>query len=298
VGQTLSVSIVGSKGKNLLRTQTTAAYTAAYDIVQEITNGAESDYDGLQVQYRKRLSKKLQAQLSYTWSHSIDSASSDAAFGGGFATLFGGERGDSDFDVRQNVSFSGSWLLPSPAGSRMYAPLRNWYLDFVAAAHTGLPFDLSAVSENTSSVTGCNTTNTNNGVATTGLFANVRPSYVGGEIWIDDPGVPGGRELNNAAFIAPCGYNQGNMGRNELDLALRRVIPITERYRFSIGLEAFNALNHPNFANPSPQEGANLASPDFGVVTQMLNQSYGGGLNALYRSGGPRSMELALRLQF
>jgi hypothetical protein len=96
------------------------------------------------------------------------------------------------------------------------------------------------------------------------------------------------------------------MGRNELrgfgfaqlDLALRRVIPITERYRFSIGLEAFNALNHPNFANPSPQEGANLASPDFGVVTQMLNQSYGGGLNALYRSGGPRSMELALRLQF
>ena len=115
-----------------------------------------------------------------------------------------------------------------------------------------------------------------------------------------------GRELNSAAFITPCGYAQGNMGRNELrgfgfaqlDLALRRVIPITERYRLSIGVEAFNALNHPNFANPSPEEGANLASPDFGVVTQMLNQSFGGGVNALYRSGGPRSMELALRLQF
>jgi hypothetical protein len=306
VGQTLSVSIVGSKGNNLLRTQTTAADTAAYDILQEVTNGASSDYDGLQVQFRKRLSKTLQTQLSYTWSHSIDSASSDSAFGGGFATLFGGERGDSDFDIRQNVSFSGSWLLPSPAGGRMYAPLRNWYLDFVAAAHTGLPFDLSAVSENTSAVTGCNTTNTNNGVATTGLFANVRPSYVGGSIWVDDPDVPGGRELNSAAFIAPCGYAQGNMGRNELrgfgfaqlDLAVRRVIPITERDRLSIGLEAFNALNHPNFANPSPQEGANLASPDFGAVTQMLNQSYGGGLNALYRSGGPRSMELALRFSF
>ena len=118
--------------------------------------------------------------------------------------------------------------------------------------------------------------------------------------------MPGGRELNSAAFITPCGYAQGNMGRNELrgfgfaqlDLALRRVIPITERYRFSIGLEGFNVLNHPNFANPSPLEGANLASPDFGVVTQMLNQSFGGGVNALYRSGGPRSMELALRLQF
>jgi hypothetical protein len=306
VGQTLDISIVGSKGNNLLRTSTTASYTAAYDILQEVTNGAQSDYDGLQVQFRKRLSSVLQTQLSYTWSHSIDSASSDSSFGGGFATLFGGERGDSDYDIRQNVSFSGSWRLPSPSQGTIYAPFRNWYLDFVASAHTGLPFDLSAVSESISTTTGCNTTTTTNGVAPTGLFANVRPSYVGGAIWIDDPAVPGGRELNSAAFITPCGYAQGNMGRNELrgfgfaqlDLALRRVIPITERYRLSIGVEAFNALNHPNFANPSPEEGANLASPDFGVVTQMLNQSFGGGVNALYRSGGPRSMELALRLQF
>jgi hypothetical protein len=307
VGQTLSVSIVGSKGNNLLRTSTTASYTNAYDILQEVTNGAQSDYDGVQVQFRKRLSSRLQTQLSYTWSHSIDSASSDSSFGGGFATLFGGERGDSDYDIRQNVSFSGSYRLPSPGAGRMYAPFKDWYLDYVASAHTGLPFDLSAVSSSTSAAAaGCNTTSTNNGVATTGLFANVRPSYVGGAIWIDNPDVPGGRELNSAAFITPCGFAQGNMGRNELrgfgfaqlDLALRKVFPITERYRFSIGLEAFNALNHPNFANPSSQEGANLASPDFGVATQMLNQSFGGGVNSLYRSGGPRSMELALRLQF
>jgi carboxypeptidase family protein len=303
VGQTLDVSIVGSRGNNLVRTQTTGSYTAAYDILQEVTNGAQSSYNGLQVQFRKRLSSTLQTQLSYTWSHSIDTASSDAGFGGGFATLFGGERGDSDYDIRHNVSFSGSWRLPAPAQGNIYAPLRNWYLDFVATAHTGLPFDLSGVSESVSTETSCNSTTNTTG---NGLFANVRPSYVGGPIWISDPTVPGGRKLNSAAFIIPCGYAQGNMGRNELrgfafaqmDLALRKVIPITERYRFSIGVEAFNALNHPNFANPSPLEGANLASPDFGVVTQMLNQSFGGGVNALYRNGGPRSMELALRLQF
>jgi hypothetical protein len=301
VGQTLSVSIVGSKGDNLLRTDTSAPETAAYDILEQVSNGAESDYDGLQIQFRKRLSSALQTQFSYTWSHSIDSASTDAGFGGGFATLLGGERGDSDYDIRHNVTFSGSWRLPAPAEGRMYAPLRNWYLDYVASAHTGLPFDLSGVSESTSTETSCNgTSNTTN----TGLFANVRPSYVGGPIWIDDPTVPGGRRLNNAAFIIPCGYNQGNMGRNELrgfgfaQLDLRRVIPITERYRFSIAVEGFNVLNHPNFANPSPLQGANLASPDFGVVTQMLNQTFGGGVNSLYRVGGPRSMELALRLQF
>jgi hypothetical protein len=30
----------------------------------------------------------------------------------------------------------------------------------------------------------------------------------------------------------------------------------------------------------------------------MLGQGFGGGVNSLYRSGGPRSMELSLRLQF
>jgi len=304
VGQTVDVSVVGSRGDNLLRTATMASYTAAYDIIQEVTNGAQSSYNGVQVQFRKRLSSTLQTQLSYTWSHSIDTASSDAAFGGGFATLFGGERGDSDFDIRHSLTFSGSWRLPAPAQGRMYAPLRDWYLDYVATAHTGLPFDLSGVSESTSAETSCNSVG--NSTANNGLFANVRPSYVGGAIWISDPTAPGGRKLNPDAFIIPCGFTQGNMGRNELrgfsfvqlDLAVRRVIPITERYRFSIGVEAFNALNHPNFANPSPLEGANLASPDFGVATQMLNQSFGGGVNALYRNGGPRSMELALRLQF
>jgi len=304
VGQTVDVSIVGSRGHNLVRTQTTPSYTAAYDILQEVSNGAVSSYNGLQIQFRKRLSSTLQTQLSYTWSHSIDTASTDFGFGGGFATLLGGEKGDSDFDIRHNVTFSGSWQLPAPREGTIYAPLRHWYLDFVAAAHTGLPFDLQAVSQSTSSATGCN--NSTNSGATTGLFANVRPDWNGEAIWIDDPAAPGGRRLNTAAFFIPCGYSQGNMGRNELrgfsfaqlDLALRRVIPITEKFQFSIAVEGFNVLNHPNFANPSPLEGANLSSPNFGVVTQMLNQSFGGGVNALYRSGGPRSMELALRLQF
>jgi hypothetical protein len=306
VGQTLIVSIVGTRGHNLMRTETEPSYTAAYDIIQELTNGASSSYNALQVQFRKRLSRVLQTQVSYTWAHSIDTASSDAGFGGGFASLYGsGDKGDSDYDIRQNLSFSGSWRLPSPGDAPIYAALRDWYLDFNASARTGLPFNLEGVSTSTSAETGCDS-----GLGTpggnNGLFATVRPSYVGGAIWIDDPNAPGGRRLNQDAFIIPCGYAQGNMGRNELrgfpfaqlDLSLRRMIPINERFHFSIALEGFNVTNHPNFANPSPLEGANIASPDFGVVTQMLNQSLGGGGNSLYRFGGPRSMELALRLQF
>jgi hypothetical protein len=236
----------------------------------------------------------LQAQLSYTWGHSIYSSSTDAGFGGGFASLFGsGERGPSDYDVRRTVNFSGSWRLPAPDGLPFYL-LQHWYLDFVASARSGLPFDIQGVSGTTS------------GTAGAGLFAQVRPNYNGLPIWIRDSTVPGGSRLNINAFTAPTGYAQGNLGRNalrgfsfgQLDLALRRVIPFTERYQVSIAAQGYNILNHPNFANPSPLEGGNMSSPSFGIVTQMMNQAFGGGVNALYRSGGSRSMELSLRLQF
>ena len=111
--------------------------------------------------------------------------------------------------------------------------------------------------------------------------------------------------MNPAAFALPTGYQQGSLGRNtlrgfgaqQLNLSLRRVIPLTERVRLNVGIQAFNIFNHPNFANPSQQEGGNMASPEFGQVTRMLNTGLGGA-SALYQSGGPRSMELSVRLQF
>jgi hypothetical protein len=65
--------------------------------------------------------------------------------------------------------------------------------------------------------------------------------------------------------------------------------------------ELFNVLNHPNFGPPL---GNNIGSPAFGLATQMLGQSLDGGfsggtpLSPLYQLGGPRSVQLALRLQF
>jgi hypothetical protein len=61
----------------------------------------------------------------------------------------------------------------------------------------------------------------------------------------------------------------------------------------------FNVLNHPNFANPN----GNLASPVFGRSTSMLNRGLSpsqssGGFSPLYQIGGPRSGQLALKLQF
>jgi hypothetical protein len=304
VGQVLTLSYVGTMGRNLSRTSTQAAYNGAFDILTTATNGAESDYHGAQLQFRKRLSSSLQLQAGWTYSHSIDSASSDAG-GGGFASLFNsGDRGSSDYDIRHVVNVSGTYRIPAPKDGMMYRPIRNWFLDFVGTARTGLPFDIQGVSTTTSTIT------TSTGTVTTttqGLFASVRPDYLGQSVWISDNSVPGGRRINLAAFSVPTGFAQGDLGRNvlrgfgeyQLDLGVRKQINITERVRLNLAVQGYNITNHPNFANVTPNEGGNMSSPNFGIVTQMLNQSFGSaGVTSLYRTGGPRSMELSVRLQF
>jgi hypothetical protein len=317
-GEMLSVGAVGTRGINLMRTDTQMSSNVyAYQVLSTVSNGAASWYNGLHVQFRKRVSENFQTQWSYTWSHAVDSSSNDMGMGGGFASLFGsGQRGSSDYDVRHNASFSGMVRLPGPGGPVLSQLLKHWYLDFVVAARSGLPFDLQGVScsnssssSSSSSTSSSSTTSCSKSVSSgsaNGLFAQVRPSYNGGTLWIEDSNAPGGRRLNKGAFYLASGYSQGNLGRNslrgfgfaQLDLSLRRSISLAERLNLSIAAQGYNILNHPNFANPTASEGANMSSPNFGIATQMMNQSFGGGVNSLYRSGGARSMELSLRLQF
>jgi hypothetical protein len=123
------------------------------------------------------------------------------------------------------------------------------------------------------------------------------------------PGAPGGKVINPAAFTPPVPATaQGDLGRNALrgfgatqwDITLRRQFRFTERVSLQARGDFFNILNHPNFGNP-----INYLSDtaQFGQATQMLNNYLGsggqsGGLNPLYQIGGPRSIQLALKLQF
>jgi len=100
---------------------------------------------------------------------------------------------------------------------------------------------------------------------------------------------------------------QGELGRNALrgfgatqvDLTLRRQFKLHERLTLQARADLFNIFNHPNFGSPINY----LSSPQFGQSTQMLGASLGsggqnGGLNPLYQIGGPRSVQLALKLLF
>jgi hypothetical protein len=88
------------------------------------------------------------------------------------------------------------------------------------------------------------------------------------------------------------------LGLGKADLGLQRQFRVAGEIALCFRAEFFNIFNHPNFGSPNNV----LSSPVFGQSTQTLANSLAGGNNAgfnpLYQIGGPRSIQLALRLQF
>ena len=107
----------------------------------------------------------------------------------------------------------------------------------------------------------------------------------------------------------------GDLGRNvlrglgawQIDFSLHREFRVSEGLILQLRAEAFNVLNHPNFASPndlsSPGRLTFASGPGFGIATQTLANGLSpsnavGQLSPLFQIGGPRSMQLALRVLF
>jgi hypothetical protein len=293
--QTVSLTYVGAIGRDLLRVTHMLAPNPSFQFVGLTDNSATSDYHALQVKLNRRLSHGLQGLASYTFSHSIDLSSSDAfAHYLNTPDSIGGpqlDRGDSDFDVRHAFTVGLTYEVPSPAGRTARALLAGWSLSGFVYARSAPPVDIAG------------------GVAFMGgLALRFRPNVNPGvPLELHDDAYPGGRVFNKAAFTpAPAGH-QGNLGRNVLrgfgasqaDIAVQRRFHVSHSAGLMFRAEMFNVFNHANFGSPI----GDLSSPLFGRSTQTLASSLGtgganGGLNPLYQIGGPRSIQLALKLQF
>ncbi len=295
--QVISATYVGQAGRDLLRQevlfQPNANFSSAFQLTQ---NTARSNYNALQLQYRRPLSSRLQALLNYTWSHSLDNASDDQIEAVSHTVLSAArDYGSSNFDVRQSFSGAVTYSVPAAAKSGPVSWLtRDWFLDTVIVARSGFPFSGVVL-----------------GLSPEGLTYS-RPDRVPGKplylsasqcASIVGTGCPGGKGLNPAAFAVPSTVRQGTEGRNDIpglglvqaDLSVSRKFSITERLKLQFRTDAFNVFNHPNFANPF---GSVQFFPFFGMTSsQMLNQGLGG-LNPLFQEGGPRSLQLSLRLTF
>jgi hypothetical protein len=306
--QTLSASYIGSQGKRLIQTAFVNSPNSSFPGgANLISNNAYSDYDALQLQFERRLSHGIQALASYTWAHSIDNASAGSAFGNAGNASSGAldqsaNRGPSDFDIRNTLSAGFTYDIPGQRLRGMKgALLKNWSVENVIQARSAAPV----------------TVFTSEFFELSNTFQTaVRPDVVSGQpLYLFGSVFPGGKAFNPAAFTAPPvdpnsgnPVRQGTLARNALrafgaaqwDFAIHRDFPIRESFKLQFRGEFFNILNHPNFGPPV----ADLFNPQFGRSLQLLSSSLNGGnlgggaFNPLYQIGGPRSVQLALKLLF
>jgi len=316
--QSLTASYVASAGRDLLRSDNLFDFNPNFPLITEVRNASSSNYQALQLQFNRRLSQRLQGLASYTYSHSIDNASdaenvlSTSQTGSSFLNP-NIDRGNSDFDLRHAFRGAITYSIPTwNANLLSKAALGGWSVDTIAFTQTGVPVNL--VGGNYSSST------------LPDAFFQLRPDIVPGQPFYlfgaqcaavnlvkqHPTPCPGGMGLNPAAFTpVPTDANgnptrlQGTLGRNALhgfgawqaDFSLHRQFNLNERVNLQFRGEFFNLFNHPNFGtiNPNVFQGAGR----FGLAIALLNQSMGNaGMNRLYQIGGPRSIQLALKLVF
>jgi hypothetical protein len=288
----ISIAYSGMSGRGLLRRETVSNPSPALGQLSFATNNGASSYNGLSAVYKRTLTQGLQGLLSYSWSHSIDTGSSDTALfliAPGFSPA--ADRGASDFDIRHSLTGTLSYTTPAgtlPGSAGRFAG--GWTMGAAVYGRTGFPVDIMQ-------------SETLNGFA----VANLRPDVIPGvPFWIAAPDAPSGQMLNRAAFSTPAG-NSGNLGRNvvrglgmwQLDLSAERPFRVTEGLRLALRAETYNALNHPLFSDPWRY----LSSPMFGESNSALNLMLGSGSPAsgqspAFQMGGPRAVQVSLRLSF
>ena len=329
--QSISVSYIGAAGRHLIQTDAIDVPNAnLFYLADLVTNAGTSDYDALQLQFQRRLSRGLQALASYTWSHSIDTASAGSAYEGNIPSglNLNVNRGNSDFDVRNAFSTALTYEVPAPKGNAFgKAILRGWSMESIIQAQSAPPVNVYYG---------------NYFLLSNGFATNIRPDVVAGvPLYLYGSQYPGGKAINNTPgavaggcdgnpnnpsigpFCSPptvpciygqCPTRQGDLPRNALrgfgltqwDFAVHREFPIHESLKLQFRAEMFNVLNHPNFGPPIGDLSG--FSGQFGLSNQMLGQSLAGSLgesnlgsgafDPLYQLGGPRSIQFALKLSF
>lgn len=321
--QSLSVSYVGASGRRLLQSTIVSAVKPGllnpeFSQLFVTSNSATSDYHALQAKFERRLLKDLQLLSSYTWSHSIDSASAGSVgvhSNRGVGVDSSSNRASSDFDIRHVFTLGATYKPPTIREGRLLRLItQGWAIQNILQTHTAPPVDIqdNAI-----------------GQMSNGFSSDIRPDVVPGiPLYLFGPQYPGGKAINNvpgAAGTCPDGSQSvgpfcpppidanftalrpSNLGRNALrafglfqwDFGVHREFPIKDQIKLEFRSEMFNILNHPNFAPPQ----SDISSGGFGLSSQTLNQYLGGGfgssgLNSIYQVGGPRSVQFALKLMF
>ncbi len=335
------IGYVGSNGHKLLRfrdinqptqTQIDAADTACnciniYSVPRHYPtspffyinyqqSSANSNYNALQTSLRVTDWHGFTTTLNYTWSHSIDDASDgedyvpNASQPNDSTAPIGSNRGNSNFDVRNRLTWNFIYQFPNHKGSWQRVT-DGWGVNGIVTAQSGQPFQLNYNFEDDFDGSG-------EGFG--------RPDVVGPIHYSSDPA----QFLDLTSFAIPCTYpaaggtgfanscipgtrHFGNEGRNSLigphfrqfDFSIFKDTAITERIKLELRFEAYNLFNHPNFANPylpsfiadAAANGIGSNGRSLGALRLTATGDVGIGYPFL-GSGGPRGLQIAAKISF
>jgi outer membrane receptor protein involved in Fe transport len=211
------VPILGGGSLTVQRFPSTRPFSD-FDRIIRFESTAESTYNGLNLELRKRFGGKLQASLAYTLGKVDDTKPDATAVVPGNAgddmkyvsnpLDFEADRANGDVDVRHRLVFSGLWDLAywKDSGGVKKALCDGWAVSWIGAIQSGLPYNERVLNDLN------NDGNRSNDI------------------------VPGSRNTHRL----PTGYT--------IDMRLSKKIPLGDKVRLELIAEAFNLLNTTNIS--------------------------------------------------
>jgi carboxypeptidase family protein len=269
-----------------------------YATLPEFQNVGFANYNSLEASLTKQVGESrffgtTYFTLAYTYGKSIDTSS-------GFQNrnsqvpFFNIQqfRAVADSDIKHRITFSGGWDLPFDRewASGPKRLTKGWSLYPIFSWRTGFPLGIPADFPDRFNPTNPGPSGAGDPYLVSALLA---PGFT--SIQRENPHDPGNFYFNPAGFdnneadyaTAPANVALYGLprnffrgpGRTNLDLALAKTTPITERVAAEFRVEAFNIFNHTEFLNPT----VNPNSGTFGEITSTFD---------------PRIVQLALRVTF
>lgn len=251
---------------------------------------ANSIYNSFQLRVEKRFAQGLQFLVTYTDQKSID----DSSVGGGGLTWLGGTLGNvlqdpnnrrldrsiSQFDISQIFQFSYVYQLPVGRGQKfggnmnrvLNAVVGGWQTNGIWRFDTGLPIILGLSGGTSIPTYGPQRPNLTGQLKKASTFS-LDQYFANPDVAVAPPAYT----IGNAPKVMP---NLRMPGTNLAELSLFKEFSLAamrEGARLEYRVEAFNALNHPQFSGPNSTVG----SGNFGKITTQANS--------------PRQVQMALK---
>ncbi len=245
----------------------TAAPDPRFVTVTQYYNNGVSNYNSLTFTYRHTTSFGLNAQVHYTWSHTLGTVAFENPLN------LQGSYGNLGFDNRHQVAGDLLWTSPRKFQSKVLnAVTGGWIFASKLYLYSGAPFTPtdSKIPAQINSAGGILTPIADL-LVSSALSANC------GKAAVNAPCLP---KTDFATYLTTSGVGTrvqtdwGNIspgqfrgpGYFDIDTNVARNFAIREKWVLNLGLQAYNVLNHANFANPS----GTLSSGSFAQITSTL----------------------------